>query len=210
MLAALFDGRELSAGELAYSANVAPNAASAHLAKLVAGTLLAVRAQGRRKLFRLANSDVARALEALTALAPAPQIVALSQSRISEELRAGRTCYDHLAGRLGVAVTQAFVERKILLPASGAAYRIGETGTDFFTNIGVDMAGVRASRRHFARQCLDWSERRPHLAGALGAALHDVFFAGGWIERTGSSRAVRLRPAGREWLFKRLGVDLER
>jgi len=208
MLCALLGGAELPAGELAGRAGVAANAASAHLAKLVAGGLLQVRASGRQRFFRLAGENVGRAVEALAVIAPPAKIVALTQSRISNELRAARTCYDHLAGRLGVAVTTELVRRRILTPGRGIDYDVTADGETFFASLALNLASVRNLRRHFARQCVDWSERRPHLAGALGAALCDAFLARGWVARAPSSRALRITPAGRSWLLKRLDLSL--
>lgn len=207
MLCALLDAVERPAGELALLGAVAPNAASAHLAKLVAGGLILARTQGRQRLFRLAGPNVARAVEALLAIAPPPKIVALSQSRVAGDLRAARSCYDHLAGQLGVAVTEALVARGALVP-NAQDYRLTSRGADFFAALDVDLASLRGTRRHFARQCLDWSERRPHLAGALGAALRTLFLHRGWVVRKPAGRVLRVTPAGREWMNAALSIDL--
>ncbi len=207
MLCALLDGGERPAGELALLGAVAPNAASAHLAKLVAGGLIVARTEGRQRLFRLAGPNVARAVEALLAIAPPPKIVALSQSRVAGDLRAARSCYDHLAGQLGVAVTEALVARGALVP-DVQAYRLTGRGAEFFTSLDVDLEALRGTRRHFARQCLDWSERRPHLAGALGSALRSVFLHRSWVARKPGGRVLRVTPAGREWLSATLSIDL--
>jgi DNA-binding transcriptional ArsR family regulator len=207
MLCALLDGGERPAGELALLGTVAPNAASAHLAKLVAGGLIVARTEGRQRLFCLTGPNVARAVEALLAIAPPPKIVALSQSRIAGDLRAARSRYDHLAGHLGVAVTEALVARGALVP-DAQAYRLTGRGTDFFTSLDVDLESLHGTRRHFARQCLDWSERRPHLAGALGSALRSVFLQRSWVARKTGGRVLRVTPAGREWLSATLSIDL--
>ncbi|MDP9018222.1 MAG: winged helix-turn-helix domain-containing protein [Candidatus Eremiobacteraeota bacterium] len=208
MLCALLDRGELSAGELAYRARVAPNAASAHLAKLVSGRLITVRTLGRQRLFALASGNVARALEALSVLAPPVRVVGLSQARIAEDLQAARSCYDHLAGRLGVAVTEALVDRGMLVPARDSAYRLTAAGTAFCAALSISVSSLQAERRHFARQCMDWSERRPHLAGALGAALRTVLLENGWVECKVGSRAMRLTPAGMRWLRATLAIEL--
>ncbi len=207
MLCALMDGGELTAGDLARRGGVAPNAASAHLAKLVAGGLLAARASGRQRLFRLAGEPIAHALEALAAIAPPARIVALSQSRISEELRTARTCYDHLAGRLGVAVTEGLVRRGLLI-ADPDGFALPRKGATYLAEMGVDVEVARASRRRFANGCLDWSERRSHVAGALGAAICDAFLDRRFVERRRASRSLRVTPAGGAWLLKNLGVEL--
>lgn len=207
MLCALLDSGELTAGDLARRGAVAPNAASAHLAKLVAGGLLAVRPSGRQRLFRLAGGPVARVLEALAAIAPPVRIVALSQSRISEELRAARTCYDHLAGRLGVAVTEGLARRGVLV-ADADGFALPRKGAAYLIALGVDVDAARASRRRFASGCLDWSERREHVAGALGAAICDAFLDRRFLERRRTNRSLRITPAGSAWLLKNLGAAL--
>jgi len=210
MLSSLLDGRELSAGELAYRANVAPNSASVHLAKLLAGGLLRARAQGRQRFFALSGAAVAHAIESLSVIAPPANIVALTQARISGELRDARTCYDHLAGRLGVAVTDVLVRREVIMPSRGLAYKLTQQSRAFFSSLEIDLDEVERTRRHFARQCIDWSERRAHLAGALGAAICDRFLANGWVERLTSSRALRVTPSGHAWLRATLGIDSSR
>lgn len=208
MLCALFGGGERTAGELAYLAGVAPNAATAHLSKLRAGGLVAMRADGRRRLFRLADADVARALEALAVIAPPAKIAGLSQSRIAADLRHARRCYDHLAGRLGVAVTERLVERSLLAPLRDEAYRPTAGGEAFFEEVGIDLAAARSARRHFAAQCVDWSERRPHLAGALGAALCKTFIDRHWVVRRSDTRALSISESGERWLRTALGITL--
>lgn len=208
MLCALFDGGELRASELAYRAGVAANAASAHLNKLRDGGLVAMRAEGRQRLFRLANEGVAHALEALTAIAPPARIVSLTQSRIAADLQAARSCYDHLAGRLGVAITDALVNGNVIRPCNDREYDIARDGIAFFEELGVNVAALRAGRRRFAGQCIDWSERRPHLAGALGAAVQGAFLEKGWIHKTRESRAVRVSESGREWLARALRIEI--
>lgn len=140
------------------------------------------------------------------AIAPPPNVVALSQSKIAGDLRAARSCYDHLAGRLGVAVTDALLARGDIV-SSADGFRVTARGDRFFASIGVDVASAREARRHFARPCLDWSERRPHLAGALGAALHASFARHGWVVKKPSSRALHVTPDGREWLRSALAID---
>lgn len=207
MLCALMDGGELTAGDLARRGGLAASAASAHLAKLVAGGLLAARASGRQRLFRLAGAPVAHALEALAAIAPPVRIAALSQSRISEELRTARTCYDHLAGRLGVGVTEGLMCRGLLV-AGADGFALPRKGATYLTEFGVDVEAARASRRRFANECLDWSERRSHVAGALGAAICDAFLVRRFVERRSANRSLRITPAGGAWLLKNLGVEL--
>jgi DNA-binding transcriptional ArsR family regulator len=205
MLAALFDGRALPASELAFRSGVSPQSASAHLAKLVDGGLLEVTSSGRHRLFRIASSEVAHALEALTAIARPAEIVALSQSTAMERLREARSCYDHLAGRLGVAVTDALLENRAIRKA-GDDFDVAENGDAFFSELGVDVGQARSSRRSFARYCIDWTERRPHLAGSLGAALFDRFLQAGWLRRRTSERALEITPAGELELARRFRI----
>ncbi len=204
-LTALGDGRALPAGELARRARVAPATASAHLAKLVDGGFLAVERQGRHRYFRFANPALATALEALAVLAPPAPTRGLSDSLIAADLCAARCCYDHLAGRLGVALTGALVSRGILAVVTDS-YAVTAAGERWFATFGVDLGAVQRQHRRFAPHCLDWSERHHHLAGALGAALAARCFAQGWIARSASSRAVRVTDAGRVGLQEWFGI----
>lgn len=208
ILVSLWDGRALSAGELAARAEVSTATASAHLAKLVAGGLLAVEARGRHRFYRLAGGAVAEAMEALAVLAPPGERIAAPDPFEREalaELRFARTCYDHLAGWLGVAIAEAMLARRFLIEA-GDGFAPTASGEAWLAALGVDVAAARRARRAFARGCLDWSERRPHLAGALGAALAVRLFALGWVERVAGERTVRLTGTGRGALRRELGV----
>jgi DNA-binding transcriptional ArsR family regulator len=209
MLLALLDGRALPATQLAWIAGVSPQAASNHLAKLADGGLVAVSPQGRHRYYRLAGAEVAQALEALARLAPTPRPLAPPLSPKARRLREARTCYDHLAGRLGVALADA-LEREGLVAADGPErYRLTPSGAARFAELGVELAGVRAGRRGLARPCLDWTERRRHLAGPLAARLLERLFALGWLERGRESRAAVLTAAGREGLRRTFGVEVE-
>lgn len=209
MLLALFDGRALPATQLAWTAGVSPQAASNHLAKLTDGGLVEVTRQGRHRYYRLAGPQVAEALEALTHLAPVPKPLDPPLSPKARRLREGRTCYDHLAGRLGVALADAF-EREGLMTADGPErYRLTAEGEARLTALGVDLAGATSSRRGKLRPCIDWTERRRHLAGPLAARLLERLFALGWLERGQEARAARLTTAGRVGLREAFGLDLE-
>ncbi|HEX5323831.1 MAG TPA: metalloregulator ArsR/SmtB family transcription factor, partial [Capsulimonadaceae bacterium] len=172
ILSALVDGKALPAGELAQRARVTPQTASAHLNKLVDGNLLAVESCGRHRYYRLAGSEVAQALEALAALSSlkSHRGKPLSDPR-KEELRFARTCYDHLAGKLAVAITNALTEKGLLRPGGGHDWLLSEDGETLFGEWGIDIAALRGANRAFARTCLDWTERRHHIAGTLGAEL---------------------------------------
>ncbi|MGH7706547.1 MAG: ArsR/SmtB family transcription factor [Vulcanimicrobiaceae bacterium] len=208
ILLALLDGRQLPASELARRAGLSPTAASAHLGKLVAGGLLLVERSGRQRLFRVGGADVGHAIEALAAIAKPPTIVALAQNAIAADMRIARSCYDHLAGRLGVGVTEALVARRAIVPDGSREYRVTRAGARFFAAFGVDVAAAQSSRRHFARQCVDWTERRAHLAGALGAAIRDRLLDAGWIQRTQASRALRITPAGHAALAEHFALEM--
>jgi DNA-binding transcriptional ArsR family regulator len=207
MLTALMDGRAWTAGELAFIARVSPQTASGHLAKLTGGGMLAVAKQGRHRYYRLASPEVARLLEVAGSVAANGPPRHRPPSRIDDALRRARTCYDHLAGQLGVAFADALVERDlILLDEEGG--EVTPAGVEALGQFGVDVAEEARRRRIFCRPCLDWSERRPHIAGAIGAALASRCFELGWIERIRDSRAVRITGIGKEGLASQFGVQL--
>jgi DNA-binding transcriptional ArsR family regulator len=209
MLEALLSGEATTAGELARQAGISRSGASAHLRKLRGGGLITEEAAGRNRLFQLASPELAEALEALARVAPVRPVLGLREAEAARALKRGRTCYDHLAGELGVAVTEALVRRRILRADDGN-FSLTKAGTAWFGELGVDVEAVRASRRSFARGCLDWSERRLHLAGSLGAALADAFFAHGWLRRLPGGRSVVLTNAGESWLREELELPRPR
>lgn len=194
MLARLMDGRALTASELATVAGVSAQTASGHLAKLTASGLLSVTKQGRHRYYRLATPDVARMIEQIMVVAGDSRSVPRRGSH-QDAICAARTCYDHVAGRLGVGIADALVRRRhvVLTDESG---EVTKSGRRFFENIGIDPAGV-PGQRPYCRPCLDWTERRPHLAGKLGAAMAKQFFDQGWLQRQPASRALAVTPAGR-------------
>jgi hypothetical protein len=178
---------------------------------MIDGHLLAARAQGRNRFYRLATSDVAHAIESLMAVAgtgvsPAAKTAAW---RRDPDLRFCRTCYDHLAGQVGIAVTDSLTRAGHIEPKGPRDWKLTESGELFCQRLGVDVPGARrAGTRHFARQCLDWSERRPHISGALGAAIADTFFTRGWAERLRRSRTVRLTDSGRRAMHRDFGATM--
>jgi DNA-binding transcriptional ArsR family regulator len=196
ILFALSDGRMLPACELALRAGVKAPTISYHLDKLIAGGLVAADRRGRHRYYRLASPTVVGVLEALATVAPPAPARTFREGQTAKALRFARTCYDHLAGFLGVQIADSLVRRGCLAPA-GVDYELTPDGEHFLVSLGVDVAAAATERRRFARACLDWSERRDHLAGALGAALLARLLELGWIERTASSRAVRLTASGR-------------
>lgn len=205
MLAALLGGEALTATELAAIAGVSRPAASEHLAKLTQGNLLSVTSQGRHRYYSLASAEVARALEALMSVSAGQDFGRRATPRIDPALRNARTCYDHLAGRLGVALADALVARAavILTPDAG---EVTQLGLDLLDSLGILLETPRRSKRLLCRPCLDWSERRPHIAGALGAALNKRMLALGWIER-GEGRSVTVSAPGRRGLADAFGLD---
>jgi DNA-binding transcriptional ArsR family regulator len=198
MLIGLVGGRELTATELARLAELSAPATSLHLGKLVHGGLILGRRAGRHRYFRLASSDVAHALEALGAIATAAPLPR-SPRPVSPEraaLRAARTCYDHLAGVLAIELADA-LERARLVRSEPTEFRVTPAGTTWFADaLQIDVATLARTRRTLARRCLDWTERRPHLAGALGAAVLDQFLERRWIARLRDTRALRVTPRG--------------
>jgi DNA-binding transcriptional ArsR family regulator len=206
ILVALSEGHALTATELSLRAGVSPQTASAHLGKLLAGGLVAVAAQGRHRYYRLAGPDVAHALEALMVLSAGGPTRHRPPGPRDRAMREARTCYDHLAGRLGIAIADALLERHYLEEAD-RVYRVTGPGHTFFKSFGLDLPTLKGRRRSFARPCLDWSERRPHLAGALGAAVAERCFALGWLDRCARNRTVTVTERGRRGLRGMFGID---
>ena len=262
MITALLDDRPLAAGELARLAGVSPATASAHLARLLNGGLVTMIKQGRHRYYHLAGPEVAAVMEALAHLSSAApvQVRSLRESRDAAALAEARTCYDHLAGRAGVALLEALLARGILTPAPGGgqlaacgpnggahtdgngasfgggngspngaraeyegrharttpqapirpeAFEVTADGMATLTSFGLNIGSLEKTRRRFAGACLDWTERKPHLNGALGAAMTARLLGLGWIERGTRRRAVRVTPAGREGLAATFGWSLE-
>ena len=206
MLLSLLDGRALPAGELAFSANVAPQTASGHLAKLVEGGLLSVETQGRHRYYRLAGPDVGTALEALGELAPAPRV----RDREPEEvklLRFARTCYNHLAGRLAVDINHAMQRRGLLAPVTAKQCELTELGRKWLLEIARGRPLKLGPREGMARMCLDWTERQHHLGGPLGCTLLNCLCERKWVVRM-RGRAVRVPVNGRLELGHELGLAL--
>jgi len=206
---ALLDGRAWTAGELARHAGIAPSTASAHVTLLVDGGVLVDERQGRHRYVRLADPEIAALIEDLASGAErlsgreAPK--GLREATRAKAIARARTCYDHLAGRLGVAISDGLLERGFVSTFAGFAFT--DKGLDWLSDLDIDVAGLGKAKRPFARQCLDWTERRPHLAGAAGAALCAQAFSRRWVERIGTGRAVRVTPAGRDAFAAELGLD---
>lgn len=190
----LMDGRALTASELAGAAGVTLQTASSHLAKLLDGGLLAVERQGRHKYFRLSGADAAQLVEALMGFAQRTGAAGIRTGPRDAALRAARVCYDHLAGPRAVELFES-LERKRFIERSGRDLRLTQQGRSLIGTFGVDLAGLEQTRRPLCRACLDWSERRTHLGGALGAALLAQMLARKWLRR-GEGRHVTFLPRG--------------
>jgi DNA-binding transcriptional ArsR family regulator len=207
MLSALLDGRPLTASELAFAARVTPQTASTHLAKLTeAGLLLPIR-DGRHRYFRLASPKIVEMLDGIMGVALANRPRYRPLSRQARELSAARICYDHLAGRLSVDLTDSLVTHEYIAVGDEAA-EITPAGTRFLTEFGIDLSALSSTRRHFCRLCLDWTERRPHIAGAVGAALTTRCFDLGWTARMKHSSAVIVTASGKYGLRDTFGIGM--
>jgi DNA-binding transcriptional ArsR family regulator len=200
MLMGLMDGRSLTATELARGAKVSKQTASSHLSKLVDARLLAVESAGRHRYFRLASDDVAAVIESLMALAYGAGVPRIYTGPVDPPLRLARVCYDHLAGDLGVMAFDSLVQRGFLRVTTKGVTLTAD-GERFFQELGVDIAKLESGRRPLCLACLDWSARRPHLAGALGAAMLSRLFALGWARRQRGTRVV-VFPATGERSFR--------
>jgi DNA-binding transcriptional ArsR family regulator len=225
MLLALGDGRALPASVLASEAGVAPSTASEHLATLLQGGLLRVEPQGRRRYYRLTGPEIGALIEAVAAVAPPQQVRSLRQGTRAAALRSARTCYDHLAGRLGAAVFEALLAARHVIGGDGAhhtgraggdhlsgpghdvSYLLTACGRELLEGLGVELPAGGSDGELALRYCVDWTEQRHHLSGVVGRALAARLFFLGWLERADWSRAVHLTPAGRPGLRDRLGID---
>ena len=206
MLTALLGGLPLAAGELAKAAGVTAQTASAHLARLLDGGLITVIKQGRHRYYELKGADVAQVIESLSRISPPVEPRSLRQSRAADALREARTCYDHLAGRAGVALFAGMCETGLIERVSCDLTVEGELRLSRF---GLEVSDLRKARRRFAAPCLDWIERRPHLSGALGAAITTRLIELGWLERGRVPRALVLTERGGPGLQETFGCVLD-
>ena len=206
MLVALLDGQSMCAGELAMIAGVSAQSASGHLSKLVVGGLLLVQSEGRHRYYRIASPEVGHAMESLGTISTMPRPLKTPSKPEEAALRKMRSCYDHLAGRLAVELRMALESAEIITPNGDKNYKIGPQGGRWLAEMGIDLGSLGAGRRCFARQCLDWTERQPHIAGALGAALYERLRALGWVAQRPKTRAVRVTHQGARELGLRFGI----
>ncbi|MFG1265222.1 helix-turn-helix transcriptional regulator [Xanthobacter aminoxidans] len=205
ILSALMGGQALTAGELAHRAGVTPQTTSGHLARLAEAELVKVEKQGRHRYYRLASADVAQALHALMTVAAGGPKRHRPIGPRDAALRLARTCYDHMAGRLAVALADSLCTNGHVVLTDGAGL-VTDTGRRLLCDFGVALDDGAKGRRPLCRTCLDWSERRPHLAGRLGAALLDRALDLGWVHRATDSRALRLSPAGERGFSSAFGL----
>ena len=209
MLMRLVGGHALPAGELARAAGVTAQTASSHLGKLLAGGLVTLETQGRHRYYRLASAHVALAIESLASIGPVETAYRTPVDQDARNLQCARCCYEHLAGRVGVAITKELQAHGYLISATDKQFVLTPTGHAWFSAMGLEIDKLRPSRRGFARQCLDWSEREHHLAGPLGVALMHLMCSKGWLRRSPSSRAVQVTPKGWTELMEQLGIDAD-
>lgn len=201
----LLDGRAYTASELAVTVDTTPQNLSMHLAKLIKADLLSVETQGRHRYYAYSRPEVAYAVEALAGLLPVR-----SKERVAREdppIRVCRTCYDHLAGKVGVALTEGLVRQRLLVQDRGT-FTPTPKGMRWFGEMRIDCEALKMQRRSFARSCLDWTERRPHLAGSLGAALLGRMMEEHWLRRMPNTRAVIVTPKGRKALNEMLKLSI--
>ncbi len=199
LLLALIGGRPLTAGVLAARARISPSLASSHLSRLLDGGLVKVEQHGRQRQYRIASPHVAEVIEAMLTIAPARNASSLRESNRGQAIARARTCYDHLAGALGVGLTDC-LQRQGAIELGDNCYLITGSGRQRLQGLGLDVEALYKQRRAFARPCLDWTERRPHLAGALGAAIAELLLERQWLGRLPGTRAVGVTDAGRKGL----------
>ncbi|KJJ40247.1 ArsR family transcriptional regulator [Bacillus subtilis] len=207
ILLTLMDGRIHPAGELAYLANIKPQTASFHLKKLLEEKLISVEKHGRHRYYRLSNSEAANVIEQLLCIAPKAKVTSLKDSKEKSDLHFARTCYDHLAGYVGVQITNSLVEQGMLKKVD-LNFEVTPEGSLFFSNLGINEDQRRNKRRAFARCCLDWSERQHHLAGAIGNALLVRMLEEEWIVRMPKTRAIRITQSGKNAFEKYFKVNM--
>lgn len=226
LVLALADGRALPASRLAAEAGVAASTASEHLTKLRQAGMITAEAHGRHRYYRITDPRVVRAVEALAEIAPSATVRSLREGTRANALRRSRLCYDHVAGRLGVELMGSLISTgaidggdgayhpataptdRLSAPGHDVDYQLTSLGADMLRELGVDLEELRAGRRPLIRYCLDWTEQRHHLAGALGAGITDRLFGLGWIRRAPANRAVQVTDAGRDGLVRAFGLDL--
>jgi DNA-binding transcriptional ArsR family regulator len=203
----LLDGKAFTATELSIAADTSPQNMSMHLGKMLQAGLLLAESQGRHRYYRFAAQEVAYAIEALASLVKPVALKAAQPAMRNDPAKYCRTCYDHLAGKAGVMITDGLLKQGLLLPGE-KAFDVSAKGIKWFNTISIDVKALQQLRRPLAKPCLDWSERRHHLAGSLGAALLDSMLTLGWIRRMKQSRAVIITAKGQQEIYKYFKLQL--
>jgi DNA-binding transcriptional ArsR family regulator len=189
ILWSLLEGRAFTATELALRSEVSPQSASMHLGKLIAAGLLSVEHQGRHRYYTLSSPEVAYAIEGIAGLLPPGRKASGEELPANGEIKYCRTCYDHLAGKVAVAIADSLLRKKLIIP-DGVQYQVTPAGIKWFAALDINIDELKARRRVFARPCLDWTERRHHVAGSLGAALLEKMLTDDWVRRSKNTRAT--------------------
>lgn len=203
----LLDGKAFTATELAIIANTSPQNISMHLAKLVQSDLLCVEKQGRHKYYRFSNKEIAYAIEAMANLIPHSTIPKKNIAEKHSPIKHCRTCYDHLAGKIGVALTDSLLEQKIIVDNNNV-FEISSKGEKWFADFGINVDEVKKQRRLFLKPCLDWSERRNHIAGSLATSIFDKMVSNDWLRKTNHSRAIIITGKGEKELYEYFKIVL--
>ena len=201
----LLDGRAFTATELAVAVNTSPQNISMHLRKLLDADLLCVEKQGRHKYYRFSNKEVAYALEGMANLVPKPKVSSNNKTENYSPIKFCRTCYDHLAGKIGVALSDSLLEQKIIVHTNNG-FEISPSGKNWLTDFGINLEEAQKQKRIFLKPCLDWSERRNHIAGSFGALLLNKMLEQDWIRRTSNSRAIIITGKGEKELLKHFKI----
>ncbi|MDA2184800.1 helix-turn-helix domain-containing protein [Bacillus cereus] len=207
ILTVLLDGRFHPASELAYMAGIKPQTASFHLTKMVDANVVTVEKQGRHRYYGIRDQEVAQVMESFLSIAPPIEIKSLKQASEDKAMRFARTCYDHLAGNLGVQLTDSLIKIGVIYEEKDG-FTVTEKGESFFTTFQIDLEKVRKKRRSFTHKCLDWSERRHHLAGALGNALLERLLELNWVQRLPKTRAIKITAGGEKGLKETFSFDI--
>lgn len=203
----LLDGKAFTATELAIIANTSPQSISMHLTKLIQADLIAVESQGRHKYYRFSRKEIAYAIEAMAGLVPPPALTKNPKPETASGIKHCRSCYDHLAGKVGVAVTDSLLEQQFIIDTT-TGFEVSPEGEKWFADFDLPLEALKLQKRSFLRPCLDWSERRPHMAGSLAAALLDKMLLEDWLRKTKDSRALVITAKGKKELQKRFKISL--
>ncbi len=207
MLYELFDGRAFSAGELAISVNITPQSASMHLKKLVEAGILQVKQQGKCRHYSYAKPEVAAAVEALANLVSVKKSDTLTATSELPAIKAARSCYDHLAGKLGVAITNSLLRQKVIVDEA-RTFTLTKKGEQWFNNLGIDAKELKKDRRPLILKCIDWTEQQPHIAGSLGAALLKLLHTKGWVRKQRTSRVLIVTGEGKREIEKLFNIQV--